>query len=165
MPPRRSKDCNRGARGVGVKILPTPGALAAAGTKEARTPHARVLASLVPDTLRMAASPIAAKGESGPAAWSESSRGPGVVCYDNAWQDGSRKTAGPVAPARSGPTLEGPAETWMGVPSVLEEGIWGLPGGSSLPRLPGKLPRRTVQAPLKDNRQTGLKKEIPIILD
>lgn len=52
-----------------------------------------------------------------------------------AWADAYHARHGRWPQARSGPIEDAPGETWSAVDSALEQGLRGLPGGSSLPRL------------------------------
>jgi hypothetical protein len=52
-----------------------------------------------------------------------------------AWADAHRVAFGEWPNARSGPIVDVPGETWVGIDCALYQGGRGLPGGSSLARL------------------------------
>jgi hypothetical protein len=61
------------------------------------------------------------------------------------WADGHYRRTGRWPTRHAGPVYEEPRLTWQGVNSALQEGIRGLPGGSSLARLLAR--RRGVRNP------------------
>jgi hypothetical protein len=67
--------------------------------------------------------------------WSRGDRSPLTIPQILAWADAFRGRTGRWPRIASGPIPEAPGESWRAVNAALAQGLRGLPGGSSLPRL------------------------------
>lgn len=56
------------------------------------------------------------------------------------WAEDHRQRTGSLPTCESGPVLAAPSENWSNINRVLRDGGRGLPGGSSLPDILGRLP-------------------------